>query len=55
MKSKGWKKEDQPSKKMSFEREKKFYNTLSDDKEQLKGKFKKMEVVEEQNEEMKSK
>ena len=55
MKSKGWKKEDQPSKKMSSEREENFYNMLSNYKEQFEGKFEKMEVVEEEDEEMKSK
>ena len=40
---------------MIFEREEDFFGTLSDDEEQLMGKFKKMEVVEEENEEMKRK
>ena len=54
MKSKDWKKEDQSSKKMRFESEENFYNTLSNDEEQLKGKFEKMEVVEEENEKKKN-
>ena len=55
MKSKGWKKEDQPSKILSFDREENFYGTLSKDEEQLEEKFEKMEVVEEDDKEMKSK
>ena len=40
---------------MSFEREENFYYILSDNEEQLEGKFDKMEVVKEEDEEMKSK
>ena len=40
---------------MSCEKEKKFYDTLSDNEEQTEDKFEKMEVVEEDEEEMKSK
>ena len=54
MKSKVWKKEVQQREKISFEREENFYNTISNNEEQLEDKFKKMEVVEEENEEMKS-
>ena len=55
VKSKGWKKKDQPDEKMSYEREINFYKTLSGDEEPLVDKFKKMEVVEEEDEKIKSK
>ena len=52
VKSKGWKKEDQPDEKINYEREKNFYDKLSHDEDQLKGKLEKMEVVEEEDEKM---
>ena len=48
MKSKGWKKEDQQSDKMSFKRKENFYDTLYDNEEQLEDKFEKMEMVQEE-------
>ena len=55
VKSKGWKIGDQLDEKMIYEREKNFYDTLSDDEDQLENKFEKMEVVEEEDKKMKSK
>ena len=40
---------------MRYEREENFQDTLSEDEEQLEGKFEKMEVVEEEDEKMRSK